>query len=230
MSPHQLVLEFMSLADSLSRRYHASAHDAEDLQQVARLGLVKAATRYREAGNHGFVAYAVPTITGELKRYLRDHSWVVRPPRTSQEARLKVRRVRPELTQRLGRDPSAAELGLAAGTSALDTTAALLAEMAMAAQPFDQDGPQPGDAGRGHAVVLAAEDPAYERVEQELTLAAALRKLDEEERWLLHLRFNQELSQGQIAQEFGVSQMQVSRLLRQLLDRLGRLLAESAQH
>lgn len=76
---------------------------------------MKAARRYREPGNHGFLAYAVPTITGELKRHFRDHSWVVRPPRTIQEARLKFRQVRPELTQRLGRDPSCADLSLAAG-------------------------------------------------------------------------------------------------------------------
>ncbi|RAN69576.1 hypothetical protein B5P43_35475 [Bacillus sp. SRB_336] len=109
----QLVLEHLGLADSLSRRYRAQGSESEDLLQVARLGLVKAAMRYREPGNHGFVAYAVPTILGELKRHCRDHSWVVRPPRSIQEARLKIRQVRPELTQRLGRDPSLADLGSA---------------------------------------------------------------------------------------------------------------------
>lgn len=226
MGPNQLVLEFLGLADALSRRYRAAGNEAEDLQQVARLGLVKAARRYREAGNHGFVAFAVPTITGELKRYLRDHSWVVRPPRTIQEARLAVRRVRPELTQRLGREPSATELSLAAGISELETSTALLAETAMVAHQIDQDGPPTGDDGRGQAVILAAEDPAYERVEQRLTLEAALRGVSGQERRLLHLRFVLELPQGQIAQEFGVSQMQVSRLLRALIERLGRRLAE----
>ena len=166
MSANQLVLEFLGLADALSRRYHAPGSEAEDLQQVARLGLVKAARRYREAGNHGFVAFAVPTITGELKRYLRDHSWVVRPPRTIQEARLQIRQVRPELTQRLGRDPSASDLSSAAGISVLETTSALLAETAMVAHQIDQNDPPTSYEGRGHDVILAAEDPAYERVEQ----------------------------------------------------------------
>jgi len=222
----QLVLQHLGLADVLSRRYRAPGCDAEDLQQVARLGLVKAATMYREPGSHGFIAYAVPTITGELKRHFRDHSWVVRPPRTIQEARLKIRHVRPELTQRLGREPSCAELSLAAGIPLTETTQAVLAEAAMVAQQIDPD--EPGTPlGRDSGGLLAAEDPGYERVDREQSLEAALWDATREERRLLHLRFVQELSQGQIAREFGVSQMQISRQLKQLLDRLGRRLSEA---
>lgn len=229
MSAEQLVLHFMGLADALSRRYHAPGCEAEDLQQVARLGLVKAARRYRDSGHHGFMAFAVPTITGELKRHLRDHSWVVRPPRPIQEARLKIRRVRPELTQRLGSDPSTADLSAAAGISVMETTLALLAEMAMVAHQIEQNDPPTSYQDRGHHVILAVEDPAYERVEQELTLEAALRDTSEEDRRLLHLRFVLEWSQGQIAQEFGVSQMQISRRLKRLLDQLRRRLTEPAK-
>ena len=229
MSADQLVLQFMGLADALSRRYRAPGCEAEDLQQVARLGLVKAARRYRDSGNHGFMAFAVPTITGELKRHLRDHSWVVRPPRPIQEARLKIRRVRPELTQRLGSDPSTADLSSAAGISVMETTLALLADISMVARQIEQNDPPTSYEDRGRDVILAAEDPAYERVEQELTLEAALRDTSEEDRRLLHLRFVLELSQEQIAQEFGVSQMQISRRLKQLLDRLGRRLTEPAK-
>ena len=222
----ELVLQFLGLADVLSRRYRAPGCDAEDLQQVARLGLVKAASKYREQESHGFMAYAVPTITGELKRHFRDHSWVVRPPRTVQEARLKIRQVRPELTQRLGREPSCADLSLATGIPLVETTQAVLADAAMVAQQIDPVepglhlGPDPGG-------LFAAEDPGYERVEQEQSLEAALWDATTEERRLLHLRFVQELSQGQIAQEFGVSQMQISRRLRQLLDCLGRRLSDT---
>ena len=225
----QLVLQFMGLADALSRRYSAPGCEAEDLQQVARLGLVKAARRYRESGNHGFMAFAVPTITGELKRYLRDHSWVVRPPRPIQEARLKIRQVRPELTQHLGKAPSTADLSVAAGLSVAETTLALIAEMAMVAQPIEQNDAPTSYEDRVHAILLATEDPGYERVEQKLTLEAALRDTSEEDRRLLHLRFVLEFSQGQIGQEFGVSQMQISRRLQRLLDRLGRRLTDPAE-
>ncbi|WP_054010974.1 sigma factor [Arthrobacter sp. ERGS1:01] len=151
MSADQLVLQFLGLADALSRRYRAPGCEAEDLRQVARLGLVKAARRYREAGNHGFMAFAAPTITGELKRYLRDHSWVVRPPRPVQEDRLRIRHARPEVTQRLGREPSTAELSSAAGLSVMETTLALLAETAMVTQQVQQNDPPTGHEGRGPA-------------------------------------------------------------------------------
>ncbi|WP_427019211.1 sigma-70 family RNA polymerase sigma factor (plasmid) [Pseudarthrobacter sp. P1] len=225
-SVEQLVLQFLRVADAISRRYRAPGCEAEDLQQVARLGLVKAARGYRESRGHGFMAYAVPTITGELKRYLRDHSWVVRPPRPIQEVRLTIRQVRPELTQRLGRDPSPAELSSAAGISVMDTAQALLAEAAMVAQQIEHNDPPERVEGRGLGVILAEEDPGYERIDQEQSLEAALSDASEEDRRLLHLRFVQEMSQGQIALEFGVSQMQISRLLKQLLDRLGRRLTE----
>jgi len=225
-SPEQLVLQFLGVADSIARRYRAPGSEAEDLQQVARLGLVKAAGRFSELRGHGFVAYAVPTITGELKRYVRDHSWVVRPPRPVQEARLKIRHARPELTQRLGRDPSRADLSLAAGLSVTETTEALLAETAMVAQQIEHIDPPGGCEDRDPGVIPAEEDAGYERVDENQSLASALSDASDDDRRLVCLRFVQEMSQGQIAQEFGVSQMQISRRLQQLLDRLGRRLSE----
>nr|WP_246295237.1 sigma-70 family RNA polymerase sigma factor [Arthrobacter wenxiniae] len=223
-----LVLQFIGLADSLSRRYRATGCDPEDLQQVARLGLVKAAGRYSETGGSGFMAFAVPTITGELKRYLRDQSWAVRPPRPIQEARLRIRQVRPELTQRLGREPSSAELSSATGMSVRETTQALIAERDMVAQQILTDDPPSRDDGLGRGIIPALDDPGYERIDQKLTVEAVLRGASEEDRRLLHLRFVEELSQGQMALEFGVSQMQISRQLKQLLNRLRRRLAEAA--
>ncbi|WP_211320963.1 sigma-70 family RNA polymerase sigma factor [Arthrobacter livingstonensis] len=223
----QLVLQFLGLADALSRCFYRSGCEAEDLQQVARLGLVKAAKGYQEDKGQGFVAYAVPTITGELKRYVRDHSWVVRPARAIQEARLKIRRVRPELIQRLGREPTYADLSLAAGLSVPETVQALLAESAMVAQRIEHYDPQGGREALFPGVTLTVEELGYERVEREQALATALVDASEEERLILHLRFVEEMSQEQIAQELGVSQMQISRRLKQLLDRLGRRLVES---
>ncbi|MGT2461457.1 sigma factor [Sinomonas atrocyanea] len=112
-----LVVEHLGLADALARRYRVPGHDFEDIRQVARMGLVMAAQRYREGAGHGFVQFAVPTIAGTIKRYLRDQSWVVRPPRSLQELRLGVKEARGRLVQELGREPSLAELGEAIGAS-----------------------------------------------------------------------------------------------------------------
>lgn len=138
--------------------------------------------------------------------------------------------MRPELTQRLGRDPSSADLSSAIGMSVMETTQALIAETAMVAQQIGTDDSSYRDEGRGYDIILAAEDPGYERIDQQLTVEAALWDASEEDRRLLHLRFVQELSQGQMAQEFGVSQMQISRQLKQLLDRLGRRLTEPGKN
>ena len=224
-SPEQLVLQFLGVADALSRGYRATGCEAMDLQQVARLGLVKAASRYCESKGHGFIAYAVATITGELKRYVRDHSWIVRPPRRIQEARLAIRRVRPELIQLLGHYPSPADLSSAAGLSMIDTVQALLAETGMVAQQLEPYDLQEGHYGLCPGMMMAEEDPGFDRIDLQQSLEAALVGTSPKERLLLYLRFDLELSQEQIAEEFGVSQMQVSRLLKELLSRLERRLS-----
>jgi RNA polymerase sigma-B factor len=221
----QLAIEYLGVADALARRFRCAGHDAEDLRQVARLGLLKAAHRYREPLGHGFVPYAVPTITGELKRYLRDQSWVVRPPRALQELRLKVNALRPGLAQELGHDPTTAELSKAAGVPASDVAEAQIAESAMVGQPVEHGDSSEDPEERRLNVVLGAEDPGYEHVEQMHALAGAMSDATDNDKQLLDLRFVQEMTQDQIANELGVSQMQVSRLLKRLLDRLRRRMA-----
>jgi RNA polymerase sigma-B factor len=221
----QLAIEYLGVADALARRFRCAGHDAEDLRQVARLGLLKAAHRYREPLGHGFVPYAVPTITGELKRYLRDQSWVVRPPRALQELRLKVNALRPGLAQELGHDPTTAELSKAAGVPASDVAEAQIAESAMVGQPVEHGDSSEDPEERRLNVVLGAEDPGYEHVEQMHALAGAMSDATDNDKQLLDLRFVQEMTQDQIAKELGVSQMQVSRLLKRLLDRLRRRMA-----
>lgn len=225
-SAEQLVLNFLGIADALSRRYYALGCDAEDLQQVARLGLVKAAKGFCESKGYGFMAYAVPTINGELKRYVRDHSWVVRPPRPMQEARLKMRQARQELLQSSGHYPSAAELAHVTGLSVVEIGNALLAETAMVAHQIEGNDSPRDYRGSWQNTVLAMEDLGFERIEQEHSLESALSDASHADRRLLYLRFDRELSQEQIAKEFGVSQMQISRLLNQLLDRIKRRLTE----
>ncbi|GAB4100069.1 sigma-70 family RNA polymerase sigma factor [Sinomonas halotolerans] len=215
-----LALEHLGVADALARRFKCPGHDADDLRQVARLGLIKAAKRYEEGKGHGFVAFAAPTITGELKRYVRDHSWVVRPPRSIQELRLRLRGVRPALAQRLGHDPSTAELSRELGAGLAEVAEAQIAEAAMVAEQIDDGDTSRSDDGVKHAVAFAADDPGYEQVETRLALAAALEDLSERDRRILYLRFHHEMTQSQIAKELGVSQMQVSRLLNRVLGQL----------
>ncbi|HKU10429.1 MAG TPA: sigma-70 family RNA polymerase sigma factor [Sinomonas sp.] len=220
-----LAVEYLSVADALAKRYRCPGHDAEDLRQVARMGLIKAARRYRSGEGNGFVAYAVPTITGELKRYLRDQAWTVRPPRSVQELRLRVRGAVPDLTQRLGHEPTAQEISGELGVSVDDVVAAQAAEASLGYQQIE-----PTDSTEDRDVyplgaVMAFHETGYEMVEANIALSSALEGVSGDDKRLLYLRFVKEMSQQQIADELGVSQMQVSRLLRRLLDRLRRRMA-----
>ncbi|WP_138445262.1 sigma-70 family RNA polymerase sigma factor [Sinomonas susongensis] len=219
-----LALKYLGVADALANRHRYPGHDPEDLRQVARLGLMVAIRRYREGAGQGFVPYAVPTITGTIKRYIRDHSWAVRPPRSVQELRLDVNAARRQLIQELGREPSAAELAEVAGVPEEKIAEAQLADAAMVGvsiEPPSAEDSRPDPAARALSVV----EPGFEEVESHQLLAAALEGVTEEERRLLHLRFVEEMSQSEIAEILGVSQMQVSRLLKRLLDRMRRKVA-----
>lgn len=218
----QLAVEHLGVADALARRYRAAGHDPEDLRQVARLGLVTAAQRYREGAGHGFVQYAVPTISGTIKHYLRDQSWAVRPPRRLQELRLGVKDARAKLSQELGREPTDAELGNELGAAEEHIAEAKSADSAMVAEHIE---PLDGVGGETGGQVIAFVDPGFERVEDREIIAAALEGTTEMERRLITMRFVDEMSQSEIAAEMGVSQMQVSRLLRRLLDRMRRQVA-----
>lgn len=220
--PGELVLEYLSLADAMAHRHHVAGHDFDDIRQVARLGLVKAARQYKEGDGHGFAQYAAPTIAGTIKHYLRDQSWVVRPPRSLQELRLGVRAAGGRLAQDLGREPNVQELCEATGASpekVAEARSVGAAMTAVAIDPLDT----PGDDGR--TCVLADVEHGFERVEQHELVSIALEGLSADERRLVKLRFVDEMSQSEIAEELGVSQMQVSRLLRRLLDRMRRRLA-----
>lgn len=218
----ELAVEYLGLADALARRFRCPGHDPEDLRQVARLGLLKAAHRYRSDLGHGFVPYAVPTIAGELKRYLRDQSWVVRPPRGVQELRLKINAARPRLAQALGHEPTTSELGRELGRDVEEVAEAQIADASMVAGTIEPCDCQEDQQGQRPGVIVADEDSGFEHVEQLHALAAALQDASEQDLRLLRLRFVQELTQEQIARQLGVSQMQVSRLLHCLLERLRR--------
>lgn len=229
-SPHHcgasaLVLEYLGVADALARRHRAPGHDLEDLRQVARLGLVRAAQRYREDGGHGFLQYAVPTISGTIKHYLRDNSWTVRPPRRLQELRLSVRAAQGNLTQDLGREPSVAELSEATGAPEDEVVEAKGVGAAMNSVEIDSLDTGLDTNGDSAGYVVPIIDAGFERVEQRELVAAALNGCSDEDLRLVKMRFVDEMSQREIAEVLGVSQMQVSRLLRGLLSRMRRKLA-----
>ena len=221
----KLASDHLGVADALARRYRYPGHDPEDLRQVARLALVVAAKRYREGVGQGFVPYAVPTITGSIKRYIRDQSWVVRPPRSLQELRLDVNAARQRLTQELGREPSTSELSREVDAPEESIAEARLAEAAMVGVSIEPLDPS-GDTAPDPAVrMLAAVDPGFERVERQEVLALALDGLSDADRRLIKMRFVDEMSQSQIAEVLGVSQMQVSRLLKRVIERMRRKVA-----
>lgn len=223
LSPAELVTEYLGVADAVARRLWCPGHDRDDLRQVARLGLLHAALRYRVEMGERFVPYAVATISGELKHYLRDQSWTIRPPRGLLDLRLRINSARPALAQSLGHDPSAAELSAVLGVPAERVSEALLADASLTHRVLEQfDSSENEEDSHHHSLVPPFCEPGFDRAEQLLDLTRAFRDLTDTDRRLLHLRFGLEMTQSEIALELGVSQMQVSRALRSLLGRLRR--------
>jgi RNA polymerase sigma-B factor len=223
----ELVERFMPLARSLARRYGRSSEPFEDLLQVASLGLLKALDRFDPERGHAFPSFAVPTILGEMRRYFRDSGWAVHMPRGLQEQALRVRDAQERLTNEHGHAPTVGQL---AEYLELDTEDILDTLQALQAyETLSLDAPPPSVEGEAmtYGDALGRTDERYELIELDATVTAALAHLPARERLILHLRFVEDLTQTEIAAQVGVSQMQVSRLLRDSLDRL-RALADGA--
>lgn len=216
----QLIERFMPLARKLARRYVGANEPFEDLVQVASVGLLHAIDRFAFERGTAFSSFAVPTILGELRRYFRDLGWAVHVPRGAQERALKADVAHKELTVRLGRAPSIQQLAEALEWSVEDVLGALEAGAAHHASSLDA----PHDDGDGEYGALVDSfgeiDASYEFVEEKLSVSDAVRRLPSYERRVLHLRFIEDLTQSQIGERLGVSQMQVSRILRQALGKL----------
>ena len=216
-----LVDRYLPLARHVAARYRGGSEPIEDLEQVASLGLVKAIDRFDAGRGTSFSSYAVPTISGELRRHFRDYTWSLRVPRELQERAIKVGKTESALTLELGRAPTAAELA-----DRLDCTVEELLEARDAAganRMSSLDAPVGGeeeDDGGSLAELLGADDTRLEELERELTVDSALASLDERSRTILRLRFNEELTQAAIGERVGLSQMHVSRLIRQALETL----------
>ncbi len=217
----ELVRRFMPLARSLARRYGRSSEPFEDLLQVASLGLLKAMDRYDVDRGHPFQSFAVPTILGEMRRYFRDSGWAVHVPRGAQERALKVRDAQERIANERGHVPTANQL---AQYLEFDTEEVIDALQAIQAyETVSLDAPRPGaddDAGASYGDSIGGEDERYELVELDATVAAVLGHIPARERLILKMRFVEDLTQTEIAERVGISQMQVSRLLRRSLDQL----------
>jgi RNA polymerase sigma-B factor len=223
----ELVRKYLPLVRSLAMRYAYTSEPLDDLCQVGAMALCKAIDRYRPGFGSSFKAYAVPTIVGEMRRHFRDTSWALHIPRSLQERARRLGHALNEQSSRLGRSPTIAELATATGLSREEVIEGLEVRMAYDAAPLDAGVESDGETGWLDR--LGAEDERFEKVELGAMLARTMRALPERERLLLYLRFSEDLSQSEIAQRVGVSQMHVSRLLRRAVERL-RAAATADEH
>ena len=216
----ELVDRFMPLARRLAARYAGGAEPFDDLVQVASVGLVKAIERFDPERGTAFSTFAVPTILGELKRHFRDKGWALHMPRDLQERTLAVSRATEALSKELGRSPKVREVAAELGCSIEHVLEAQ--EAAASYETTSLDAPTAHDDDDAAALVdlIGDEDSAYELVESRDAIASTWRALPEVERKVLELRFMHDLTQREIGEQIGYSQMHVSRLLRRALDRL----------
>jgi RNA polymerase sigma-B factor len=210
----EVLVELMPLVRSLAARYAGRGEPLDDLVQVGAVGLIKAVDRFDVSRGVEFTSYGVPTIVGEIRRHFRDKAWAMHVPRRIKELSVRMSRVLDELTTTLGRSPTIAELAEAAAVDEEDVIDALDAAHAYSTRSLD------ASAGVGEQLAehLAGPDPGYEGVDDRWLLSAGLDALDARERRIVQLRFFEEMTQSQIAAELGISQMHVSRLLRNALD------------
>lgn len=219
----ELIELNLGLCDALANRYANRGADRDDLVQVARTALLLAVRRFRPDEGRSFVAFAVPTISGELKRHFRDHCWVVRPPRRIQELRARASRQGQELEQQLGRRATTSELAVELGVEAPLVREATVADGSY--RPWSLDAPVDTDAGTTFGATLAEDDDS-DRVVDRIALQRALAGLSRREQLVLKWRFSDGCTQAEIGRRLAVSQMQVSRILRRSLDRARDALTE----
>jgi RNA polymerase sigma-B factor len=218
-----LVERFMPLARSLARRYDRSSEPYEDLMQVASLGLLKALDRFDPERGPSFASFAIPTILGEMRRYFRDSGWSLHVPRGDKERALKVRDAQEAFANEHGHAPTVAQLAQFLELEEEQVIDALLAIQAY--ESLSLDAPRPGaeDEAITYGDSVGEDDARYELIELDATVVAVLDQIPAREQQILRMRFLDGLTQTQIATRVGVSQMQVSRLLRRSLEQLREL-------
>lgn len=221
----ELVTEYLPVAEHIARRFSGRGEAFDDLVQVARVGLINAVDRFEPERGSDFMSFAVPTIMGEVRRYFRDSSWSVRVPRRLKELHLQIGQVSGTLGQRLGRAPTPTEIARELGLTVDEVSEGLQAGNAYYAVSVDKPAGDDGEAA-SLADTLGEEDGGLESVENHEALQPLLRALPQRERTILMLRFFGNMTQSQIADRVGISQMHVSRLLAQTLEKLRAKLTE----
>jgi RNA polymerase sigma-B factor len=215
-----LVERFMPLARSLALRYRRSGEPLDDLLQVASMGLIKAIDRFDADRGIPFASYAVPTILGEIKRYFRDHTWAVNVPNALQELSLRVDRAVDELAEELHRQPLVAEIAAAVDSTEEDVMEALQARGAYRARSFDAPVDSADEASGTLGDWIGIDEYGFDRAEARATFAALLKLVTARESEVLRMRFEQDMTQTEISVIIGTSQMHVSRIIRQALERI----------
>jgi RNA polymerase sigma-B factor len=219
----ELIARFLPLARKLARRYAQSSEPYDDLVQVASLGLVKAVERFDPERGFAFSSFAVPTIVGELKRYFRDTAWALHVDRGAQERARKISDAQQRLSSHTGRTPTVVELAQYLELSQEEVLEGLQTAEAYGAVSLDAPMASDDDEEAARIETIGDEDDRLLLVHDQATIFAAARSLPALEREILYLRFGEDLTQSEIAERVGVSQMQVSRLLRRSLQRLREL-------
>ena len=213
-----LVERHLPLVRSLARRYAGRGESLEDIEQVGAIGLIKAIDRYELSREVALTTYATPNVVGEIKRHFRDKGWAIRVPRALQELNGKMGPTIERLTSKLGRSPSIAEIAAEFETSTEQVLEALeagsaYAPLSLSAGPSGEDELDPME-------TIGQEDEEYDRTDDRTSLEPALAALPPREREILRMRFEDGLTQTQIAERVGISQMHVSRLIRRSLERM----------
>jgi RNA polymerase sigma-B factor len=217
---NELVEEHMRLAEFLARRFAHRGEAADDLRQVALVGLLKAVERFEPDRGLQFSSFATPTITGELKRYFRDRGWAVRVPRRVQELHLELDRTVNELSQQLGRPPTPAEIAQRAGVLEEDVLESMEAGSLYRLASIDA-GRSDDESSPSPAQRLGEIDAELTAVDDRVAVSEMLAVLPDREQKIVYLRFFEGMTQSEIAEEIGISQMHVSRLLVRSLETLG---------
>ena len=216
----KLIEQYMSLVRSLARRYSYRGEQLEDLVQIGAIGLIKAIDRFDLERGVELTTYATPNIIGEIKRHFRDKGWAVRVPRGLQELNVQLSRLMEQLTVQLGRSPTIPELAKASGSTEEEVLEALESGRAYSSLSLSAGGSGEGDDALDPLESIGTEEHQYEVSEDRAVLAPGFRALDDRERMILQLRFFDGLTQSQIAQQIGISQMHVSRLIRRSLEKI----------
>jgi len=225
----QLIERYMSLVRSLARRYAYRGEQLDDLVQIGAIGLIKAIDRFDLERGVELTTYATPNIIGEIKRHFRDKGWSVRVPRGLQELNVQVTKLIEQLTVQLGRSPTIPELAKAAGVEEEQVLEALESGRAYTSVSLSTGGGSDEDGELDPLESLGTIEHEYEISEDRAVLAPGFKVLDERERKILHLRFFSGLTQSQIAEQIGISQMHVSRLIRRSLEKIREEIAEESE-